>query len=90
MSNKYVIKNCPACYSILGKEEYICDLYNDRKCQDCTDCVLKRIVELCKDAKSECSCKNPNPDIDCFECTSGGRADMAKEILQLLEIEEVE
>jgi hypothetical protein len=45
---------------------------------------------LCKYAQKECSCKNPNKDVDCFECTSGGRAELGTEILQLLDIQEVE
>lgn len=45
MTNKYVIRNCP-CYDANGDEydcswEYSKELY----CQDCTDCVLKRIYE---------------------------------------------
>ena len=50
---------------------------------------MKQIVELCKDAQSECSCQNPIKDIDCFECTSGGRAELGTEILKLLDIQEV-
>ena len=30
---------------------------------------LEKIKEMCKNAISECSCKNPNKDVDCFECT---------------------
>lgn len=78
--SKYVIKNCgcnPAC-----DECYI-------RCKDITDCLLKQIVEKCKDAQDECSCKIRNY-VKCFECTSGGRAALGKEILELLEIEECE
>ena len=81
--SKYIIKNC------LSYVNGVCD-NQDMFCQDCTDCVMKQIVELCKDAQSECSCKNPNKDIDCFECTSGGRAELGTEILELLDIQEVE
>lgn len=35
----YVIRNCPA-YG----ECYFVD-----ECQDCTDCIMKQIVELCKE-----------------------------------------
>lgn len=84
MRSKYTINNC----------ELICngECPNSKTgyCQDCTDCLLKQIVELCKDAQSECSCKNPNKDIDCFECTSGGRAELGTEILKLLDIQECE
>ena len=37
----YVIRNCPA-YS-----DY-CEEIKSYECQDCTDCVMKRIVEKCK------------------------------------------
>ena len=87
MSNKYIIKNCP-CY--FNQPEANCWADQLSWCENITDCPLKQIVELCKDAQSECSCKNPNKDIDCFECTSGGRAELGTEILQLLDIKEVE
>lgn len=90
--SKYIIKNCP-CFDKRGTQCFdtprlpVIDI---PLCQDRTDCKLKQIVELCKDAQSECSCKNPNKDVDCFECTSGGRAELGTEILELLDIEEVE
>ena len=68
---KYIIKNCN-CF-ILGA---CCSPNADRVyCKDITDCLLKRIVELCKDMAS---------DEDSYAY------DFAKEILQLLEIEEVD
>lgn len=47
MSDKYVIRNCPACrqYQVgiyTCDDLYDCDL---QRCQDCTDCLLKRIYE---------------------------------------------
>lgn len=48
MTTKYIIKNCPAfdckyneCHSKIGNHK----LY----CMDCTDCLLKQIVEKCWD-----------------------------------------
>lgn len=46
--SKYIIKNCPA-YS-----EYWAEGCNNREktawvCKDCTDCVMKQIVEYCRD-----------------------------------------
>lgn len=44
--DKYIIKNCP-CYN----KDYSCqskDNITGKYCQDCTDCVMKQIVELCK------------------------------------------
>lgn len=45
--DKYVIRNCPACY--LCSNKYVCDENNDKYCKDITDCVMKQIVELCKE-----------------------------------------
>lgn len=89
---KFIIKNCPNCYSY-GEHEYWCEFEHDNTlftnpCKE-SDCLLKQIVELCKDAQDECSCKIRNY-VKCFECTSGGRAALGKEILELLEIEECE
>ena len=44
MTKIYIVKNCP-CYE-LGKcnNEHIGDEY----CQDCTDCTIKQVVEMCK------------------------------------------
>lgn len=51
---------------------------------------LDKIKANCNETLSECSCKNPIIDIDCRECTSGGRVEKAKEILQIIEGEENE
>ena len=53
-----------------------------------TEQKLEKIKANCNETLSECSCKNPIIDIDCRECTSGGRVDKAKEILQIIEGEE--
>ncbi len=54
---KYIIKNCP-CFvegiAIKGNEQktQTCNNHKVREltlCQDCTDCVLKQIVEKCKE-----------------------------------------
>lgn len=86
MSDKYTIKNC----------ELICngECPNSKTgyCQDCTDCKLKQIVELCKAASEfcrECS-KEAIYQVDCIECTKGGKAELGTEILELLDIQEVE
>ncbi len=49
---------------------------------------LEKVKANCNETLSECSCKNPIIDIDCRECTSGGRVEKAKEILQIIEGEE--
>jgi len=51
--SKYIIKNCP-CYNnerflsgFLNDNDTFCAYYS-RKCQDCTDCVMKQIVKKCR------------------------------------------
>lgn len=55
--SKYIIKNCPAyIHRPLSTHDRVCLLGDKVKpnhkelyvyCKDCTDCVLKQIVELC-------------------------------------------
>lgn len=75
--SKYIIKNCPALSFSLG---FYCDEYQ-KKCQDCTDCVMKQIVELCKENLNSLE---TYIDIRSLECT------VLQNILKLLDIQEVE
>ena len=43
MNDKYIIKNCD-CILSSGR----CNVKSLVFCQDCTDCVMKQIVEKCK------------------------------------------
>lgn len=86
---KMIIRNCPAFLDdvqLLEFSEGTCNsLQNHRTyCQDCTDCVLKQIVELCKEIKCPCEYKGA----DCWECTESGARRFADRILQLLDIQE--
>ena len=77
MNNKYVIRNCPALYHIEGMTNECLD--TDYQCQDCTDCVMKNIVELCGK----------------YQVIDAGYQKvainyLASEILKLLDIEECE
>ena len=90
MSDRYIIRNCP-CYDANGDGydcgyEYSKELY----CQDCTDCVMKQIVKLCKKAIKDCDKCKGDPEIDCYDCTQGGKAIQGDKILELLDIEECE
>lgn len=103
MSDKYIIKNCP-CYidMPLYNHDKVCRLGDIVKpnhkelyvyCQDCTDCVMKQIVEKCKEKYDYCfnKCKqSADEDIDCIECREGGQAELSAYFLSLLQIEEVE
>ena len=93
---KMIIRNCP-CYAkgifckggdiiddgcadyTLDKDSLIC-------CADRTDCVMKQIVELLKNIDCPCCYKGDG----CDNCTTAGQKELAKKILQLLQIEEVE
>ena len=44
--NKYRIKNCPAISFTGGCKNGEVKVWN---CQDCTDCVMKQIVDYCLD-----------------------------------------
>ena len=50
MSDKYIIKNCNVIFK--NGDFYFCqsseNLAKNVYCQDCTDCILKQIVEKCK------------------------------------------
>jgi hypothetical protein len=81
----YIIKNCPAfnskyneCHSKIEPHK----LY----CMDCTDCVMKQIVELCKNI--DCPCEYQGAD--CWECSRIGAKTFADKILKLLDLQEVE
>lgn len=43
MDKKYIVKNCPA-YS-----DY-CEEIKSYECQDCTNCLIKQVIEKCKDS----------------------------------------
>lgn len=78
--SKYIIKNCPAL-----QQTYYCNTHHS-KCQDCTDCVLKQIVEKSKDAQNEYPKHFSDGELDMFV---SGRFNMAGNILALLDIQEV-
>lgn len=64
----YVIRNCPACrqYQVgiyTCDDLYDCDL---QRCQDCTDCVMKQIVDLCKHYKKHSDCGRDCPSFGMF------------------------
>ena len=87
MSDKYIIKNCPA---ILRVSE-VCNSYekafdNHCLCQDCTDCLLKRIVKRCR--KEQEYHKEWQKETGFNYAATGLR--LANEILQLLDIQECE
>lgn len=71
--SKYIIKNCEC--KVKGKTTLCVRDIPYKKCENITDCIMKQIVEKCKDKMDT-------------EFNSGSM--FAEEILNLLQIEEVE
>lgn len=44
-----------------------------------------KIRELCEVAINKCNACNGDPEIDCIDCTQGGKAELARQILELLQ-----
>ena len=44
-----------------------------------------KIRGLCEVTMNECSTCNGEPDFDCIDCTQGGKAELARQILELLQ-----
>lgn len=91
---KYVIKNCDN-YTEFDKDWTCRSTIQNRKgcycCQDCTDCVMKQIVELCKDYYKNCEIEgNCIDNRTCTSCFFGGGNELAQDILSNLDIQEVE
>ena len=80
MSDKYIIKNCP-CRMELHENDCFghTGYYN---CCACTDCVMKQIVELCKEESSIIQHKQ--------KVKVKGLNKLADRIFELLDIQEVE
>ena len=90
MSKIYIIKNCPAIYGI--DDGFLCsyrvDDEREKYCYDCTDCVMKQIVELAKGHTELCkNCEQQIKECDCGDICNAYRLD---KILKLLDIQEVE
>ena len=79
-TNKYIVRNCPAsskdfrlnCQGKAYIDKYKC-VYGLLECQDCTDCVLKRVIELSREEQKSRVAKNI----------------LSNKILQLFDIEEI-
>lgn len=86
-NKKYIIRNCPC----LEQSDLDKDIYNPclgltdyiGMCKDCTDCVLKQIVERCKKVREGTANICTNPYEYATYCETRG-------VLELLDIQEVE
>lgn len=103
--NKYIVKNCPAIskteilltsYPPQLRTAFKCGMKNEfgislsQNCENCTDCLLKQVLEKCKNAgckDADCEYKDQK---GCLECGENIAGIFAEEILQLIEIEECE
>ena len=72
MIKKYIVKNCPN--YMRGKSSNYCDL-DAGHCQDRTNCLIKQVIEVCK-------------DVEGYSDFAFGQRDKADEILQLFKIED--
>ena len=70
-TNRYIVKNCPAIYEFFN---YYCKEHSEGLCADCTDCVIKQVIEECK--------WETNIDVN-------DRGDLAERILSSFDIEEI-
>ena len=98
MSDKYIIKNCPAYQKELVTMDFktgetkvtdknVCiNPFHPNTCQNCTDCVLKQIVELYKEQTQFCKDCSTLTCEDCIFSTNG----FAEEVIELIDIQEVE
>lgn len=88
-ANSYIVKNCPSYatfYPDTGDEPFTaCDAkLPSKKCQDCTDCVIKQVIEKCKAKKLDIY----NPSIG-NEHYALANSVLSTQILQLFDIEEI-
>ena len=79
----YIVKNCPA---FTQTYEHCCNLDGNYKCEGCTDCVIKQVIEECKQANDIYQKEEfYDDDRDVFM----GQSNMANMILNMFDIEEI-
>lgn len=83
MTKKYIVKNCPAL-----QQTYYCDTHHS-KCQDCTDCLIKRIYEDVKTVYQTPEYFETIKDEQQFLIESAWH-NVAHMVISKLEIEEIE
>ena len=75
---KYIVKNCPA---TTGTNGFCGDDRPEVFCQDCTDCLIKQVIEKCRNYDRAIL-----KDLMLFKSVRV----IVRDILQLFEIEECE
>lgn len=77
-ANKYIVRNCPSiCFGKLCSKPFLSYALN---CQDCTDCVIKQVIE-----KVQNTCRKRCTN----NCLGTKKHCGYGEILQLFDIEEI-
>lgn len=91
--SKYVVRNCPCLfnsYYASGKTvRFECNdgNHDDKLCRDVTDCLIKRVIDKCKEAiKTYDNEEFYEDEADIFM----GESNMASNILDMFDIQEVE
>lgn len=79
-ANKYIVKNCKSNYKLNGK--YVCGAprIHHYFCQNCTDCIIKQVINKCKYYQNKIG-RTPQ--------YRAGFVDATSNILQLFDIEEI-
>lgn len=83
--SKYIVKNCPS-YSN-GYIGCTASRVSSCFCESCNDCLIKQVIEKCKNKKEWFS---KLPDGVAFDLTTFLGGNLQDEILQLFVIEECE
>ena len=73
-SNRYVVLNCP---TLMGNR--LCYGKTIKQCADCTDCVIKQVIEKCMHEAHG----------DPWQIVRAGDVFLANDILKLFDIEEI-
>jgi hypothetical protein len=76
---KYVVKNCPNVYGSY-KSDYDCDLKDNTCCENFTNCLIKQVIEKNKEQMK----------IEENQRYKTNGYILAKDILQLFDIQEVD
>ena len=79
--SKYIVKNC----ELICNGE--CPNSETGFCQDCTDCLIKQVIDDCNESIKHYENEGWKSD-DCLKLC--GEASMSFKLLQLFEIEECE
>ena len=87
MSDKYIIRNCPAFYPLMDRNEC---MGNDGQCQDCTDCVLKRLHQEITEELNCAYCNNMDGFTLLDDCEKVCKHPHLYKLLDMLDIQEVE